>query len=489
MRRLCSALLALTLITVLAPAAAAEPIFVAVRAHVQEVGWQPYVADSQTAGTTGRSLRLEAVQLRGGVGVTQAHVQDAGWLKGVPSGQVAGTTGKSKRLEAVRISSDVRGWRIECQAHVQDRGWLPWVGDGEVCGTTGLGLRMEAIRLRLIAEAVELPAVTSERPIDQKAMLIGYDTLKAQPGRAIIAASDASAVAISNATYNTDRGQLAVRDADITRLSNITSALPPKVKGYLDELTASGRVPRFRALLAGGADAMETPNSSSSDAKYYFAVVRPINANIGIKRVPNAGSVYSDVGTSPSFPSGHSRTSQVVGASLAVMLPEYAPQLLARGADSAHSRIVLGVHSPLDVIGGKAVGTRMVAQRLADPAFRRDVFEPAMRELRAGLERKCGTTIAECAQPASPAAAAAEYRQRLTYDLPQLRTGGVPLTVPDGAEALLTYTHLDLTAQQRRQILIDTAVDSGYPLDLTGTSAPASDIGWTRIDLAAALTR
>lgn len=488
MRRLCAALLALVLIAITAPPAAAEPIFVDVRAHVQEVGWQPYVSDSQTAGTTGRSLRLEAIQLRGGVGVTQAHVQDAGWLKGVPSGQVAGTTGKSKRLEAVRIASDVPGWRIECQAHVQDRGWLPWVGDGEVCGTTGLGLRMEAIRLRLIAEAVE-PSPSSERPIDQKAMLIGYDTLKAQPGRAIIAASDASAVAINNATYNTDRGQLAVRDADITRLSNITSALPPKVKGYLDELTASGQVPRFRALLAGGAGAMETPNSSSSDAKYYFAVVRPINANIGIKRVPNAGSVYSDVGTSPSFPSGHSRTSQVVGASLAVMLPEYAPQLLARGADGGHSRIVLGVHSPLDVIGGKAVGTRMVAQRLADDQWRTQVFEPAMRELRAGLEAKCGTSIAKCAPATSPDAAAAEYRQRLTYDLPRINPAGIPLTVPAGGEALLTYSHPDLTAQQRRQILIDTAVDSGYPLDLTGTSRPAVDTGWTRIDLAAALTR
>ena len=483
MRRLCSALLALTLITVLAPPAAAEPIFVNYRAHVQNVGWQPFVADGQSAGTTGRSLRLEAIELRGGVGRVSAHVQERGWMPEVAGGHTAGTTGRSLRLEAVRVRSDIPGWRIECQAHVQNIGWMPWVGDGQTCGTTGQSLRMEAIRLRLVAATL-----SSERPVDQRATLIGYDTLKAQPGRPIIAASDALAVQINRAA-TPERAALAVRDADLTRLSYVSGALPPRIKGYLDELTNEGKLPRFRALLAGGATKMQTPDASSSEAKTYFGAVRPVNAGIGIKRVPNAGSVYDGIEGSLSFPSGHSRVYQVMGASLAVMLPEYAPQLLARGADGGHSRIVLGVHSPLDVIGGKAVGTRMVAQRLADDQWRTQVFEPAMRELRAGLEAKCGTTIAECAQPASPAAAAAEYRQRLTYDLPQLRTGGVPLTVPDGAEALLTFTHPDLTAEQRRQILTDTAVDSGYPLDLTGTSAPASDIGWTRIDIAAALTR
>jgi len=34
------------------------------RAHVQGVGWQPWRRDGQTAGTTGKGLRVEAVQIR-----------------------------------------------------------------------------------------------------------------------------------------------------------------------------------------------------------------------------------------------------------------------------------------------------------------------------------------------------------------------------------------------------------------------------------------
>ena len=55
-----------------------------------------------------------------------------------------------------------------------------------------------------------------------------------------------------------------------------------------------------------------------------------------------------------------------------------------------------------------------------------------------------------------------------------------------GAEALLTYSHPGLSVQERRAILAATAVDSGHPLEVGRTAA---DSGWTRIDLAQALTR
>ncbi len=491
-RRIGALLLALALLFGVAPSAGAEPIFVAVRAHVQEVGWQPYVADSQTAGTTGRSLRLEAIELRGGVGMVSAHVQDIGWMPAVPNGTTAGTTGRSLRMEAVRVRSGVAGWGLECRAHVQDVGWTAWVGDGQTCGTTGRSKRLEAVQLRLTAtgsQPAEPTGADSNRAIDQTAMLIGFDALKAQPGRVVLNANDATTVAINNADYNTARGQLAVKDEDSTRLSSVSIALGPKLKRYLDELTNEGKLPKFRALLANSATKMQTPNSSSEAAKEYFGTTRPFrNAALDIKRVPNAGDAY-DLGDSRDFPSGHSRIFQVYAASLAVMVPEKAPELLQRGADGAHSRAVLGVHSALGVMGGKAVGTRMVAQRLNDPVFYRDVFEPAMRELRTGLEAKCGTTIAACADGGNATAAKAEVRERLTYGLPRIGQAGQPLAVPYGAEALLRTAHPDKTPEQRRAILAATAIDSGYPLDLTGTSRPAADVGWSRIDLAAALTR
>ena len=151
MTRILSALLlALTLLLFgVAPSAVAEPIHVDARGHVQNVGWLGWAADSQTVGTTGRSLRMEAIELRGGVGMVSPHVQDIGWMPAVYGGTTAGTTGKSLRLEAIRVASDVPGWRIECRAHVQDLGWMPWVADGQTCGTTGRSKRLEAVQLRL----------------------------------------------------------------------------------------------------------------------------------------------------------------------------------------------------------------------------------------------------------------------------------------------------------------------------------------------------
>ena len=108
-RTLSALLLALALMFGVTPSAGAEPIHVDARGHVQNVGWLGWAADSQTVGTTGRSLRMEAI----------------------------------------RVASDVPGWRIECRAHVQDIGWMPWVADGQTCGTTGRSKRLEAVQLRL----------------------------------------------------------------------------------------------------------------------------------------------------------------------------------------------------------------------------------------------------------------------------------------------------------------------------------------------------
>jgi len=145
-----------------AQAAAAEnampPTGICYQAHVQNVGWQRVVCDGQQAGTTGQSLRMEAVRiwLARPVGrmrvCYQAHVQDIGWQPWVCDGQQAGTTGRSLRIEAVRIAL-VRApwhWNVCYKAHVQDIGWQKATCDGNQAGTTGKSLRLEAIQIYLI---------------------------------------------------------------------------------------------------------------------------------------------------------------------------------------------------------------------------------------------------------------------------------------------------------------------------------------------------
>lgn len=128
-------------------------------AHVADLGWMSTVTNGATAGTTGQSKRMEAIQVDlSGVsgGVTyRAHVADLGWLNWVTNRQTAGTTGQSRRMEAVQIklTGDAANYYdIVYRAHVANLGWLDWVKNGQTAGTTGQSRRIEAIQIKLVSK-------------------------------------------------------------------------------------------------------------------------------------------------------------------------------------------------------------------------------------------------------------------------------------------------------------------------------------------------
>jgi undecaprenyl-diphosphatase len=74
----------------------------------------------------------------------------------------------------------------------------------------------------------------------------------------------------------------------------------------------------------------------------------------------------------PSFPSGHAATSFACAATLAWLTPLSPIALYALAALIAYSRVYVGVHYPLDVIGGAALGLGVAtALRLLVEARRR----------------------------------------------------------------------------------------------------------------------
>lgn len=120
-------------------------------AHVESIGWQGPKRNGETAGTTGRSLRLEALTVRlensNARLEMEGHVENKGWTTVRTNGEIFGTVGEGLRLEAIKIKSDQH--TVLYRVHVQNIGWTDWKENGEVAGTTGQGLRIEAVEIKL----------------------------------------------------------------------------------------------------------------------------------------------------------------------------------------------------------------------------------------------------------------------------------------------------------------------------------------------------
>ncbi|PKM59314.1 MAG: hypothetical protein CVU99_14075, partial [Firmicutes bacterium HGW-Firmicutes-4] len=154
------------------------PLGVAYRTHVQNLGDQPqpdgsWVAGPEAMGTRGQGLRMEGfwIKLTGAVpadaGITyQVHVQNKGWMTPVSNGAFAGTSGQSLRIEAIRISLDnLEDYDVYYRGHVQNRGDLPqtdgtwgWVKNGADLGSTGSSLRLEELEVKIVRRDTSLTA-------------------------------------------------------------------------------------------------------------------------------------------------------------------------------------------------------------------------------------------------------------------------------------------------------------------------------------------
>ena len=145
------------------------------QAHVQDIGWQLEKADGNTAGTIGRSKRVEAFKIEKGGAIRniegdikyRAHVQDIGtqdWATSADPETFAGTQGQSKRVEAIQIALTgelSEQYDIYYRVHVEQIGWMKWIKGGEEqdnwAGTEGLSLRVEAFEIQLIEKGAKAP--------------------------------------------------------------------------------------------------------------------------------------------------------------------------------------------------------------------------------------------------------------------------------------------------------------------------------------------
>ena len=131
--------------------------------HVQSIGDRTYssATGATILGTTGSSLRLEAITL-GFPSPTisinyRVHIQNIGWQDWKTSGQMAGTSGQSLRLEALAINlsgTNSSNYDVYYRTHIQNIGWTGWAKNGQECGSAGYGYRMEAMQIVIVQKSL-----------------------------------------------------------------------------------------------------------------------------------------------------------------------------------------------------------------------------------------------------------------------------------------------------------------------------------------------
>ena len=118
------------------------------KAHVEGIGWQEWKYDGETAGTTGKNLRMEALRIDFDKDVyAKAHIQNLGWVDygKININTIIGTTGKGLRLECLCLKG-----AFSYRVHIANVGWTCWTNaDGIVTlGSVGQNLSIQAIEIR-----------------------------------------------------------------------------------------------------------------------------------------------------------------------------------------------------------------------------------------------------------------------------------------------------------------------------------------------------
>lgn len=116
-------------------------------AHLENIGWQGWKSDGETAGTTGENRRLEAIKIDAPFEIeAMAHIQNLGWVDygKITKDTVIGTTGEGLRLECLKLKGNFK-YRV----HIERSGWSAWTNADGICtlGSVGQSLRIEAIEM------------------------------------------------------------------------------------------------------------------------------------------------------------------------------------------------------------------------------------------------------------------------------------------------------------------------------------------------------
>ncbi|AZQ53630.1 phosphatase PAP2 family protein [Burkholderia cenocepacia] len=229
-------------------------------------------------------------------------------------------------------------------------------------------------------------------------------------------------------------------------------------------------------------------NASTEPSKRFFKYARPYRWSTSVIVAPTLVPAESTTpATDGGFISGHTAEAVRDATTMAWLVPERFQEMISRGLELGENRILAGMHSPLDVIGGRMLALAVSAANLT--AYAGDA-QAAYTQAHQTLQQLTGTNATTFSAFAHSGTTAtdrfadyttnqAAFLRRMTFGFGAIESTNAPPVVPKGAEILLQTRFPYLSADQRRVVLKTTELSSGYPVMDDAE-------GWGRLNLFAA---
>ncbi|CAB3763807.1 hypothetical protein B7G54_25640 [Burkholderia puraquae] len=229
-------------------------------------------------------------------------------------------------------------------------------------------------------------------------------------------------------------------------------------------------------------------NASTEPSKRFFKYARPYRWSTSVIVAPTLVPAESTTpATDGGFISGHTAEAVRDATTMAWLVPERFQEMISRGLELGENRILAGMHSPLDVIGGRMLALAVSAANLT--AYAGDA-QAAYTQAHQTLQQLTGTSATTFSAFAHSGTTAtdrfadyttnqAAFLRRMTLGFGAIESTNAPPVVPKGAEILLQTRFPYLSADQRRVVLKTTELSSGYPVMDDAE-------GWGRLNLFAA---
>ncbi|MBR8277098.1 phosphatase PAP2 family protein [Burkholderia cenocepacia] len=229
-------------------------------------------------------------------------------------------------------------------------------------------------------------------------------------------------------------------------------------------------------------------NASTEPSKRFFKYARPYRWSTSVIVAPTLVPAESATpATDGGFVSGHTAEAVRDATTMAWLVPERFQEMVSRGLELGENRILAGMHSPLDVIGGRTLALAISAANLT--AYAGDA-QAAYTQAHQTLQQLTGTSATTFSAFAHSGTTATDrfadytankiaFLRRMTFGFGAIESTNAPPVVPKGAEILLQTRFPYLSADQRRVVLKTTELPSGYPVMDDAE-------GWGRLNLFAA---